>query len=369
MVLKNIVDIYNECYKHINEIEKLESKLNQIIDIFNSTFSNFCKKTVVLNGGFSSDHSSNMSTNLNTARHQIEYLLTNLFVDIFEISQVLTKFESYKQLNCDNSFIYIDDFINKTKKLTRQINCYFESKDLSGKSNVFFNTYICINEYLLSINNFKNAIKLVNGIYDSTSYDRSFLLKDDSYSIIEIQYFSKELKFSDMSEIMESTESLYNKLCEIFGISLTQYKLKPIKIESGSIYESLAGNASIIAIMEILFKNLKNPTSEFTKFIYRNHTDEGLHKNACEFFKNDLELFECAEKFGLKIPKEIAEENLAQISKHTNNFLNKGKFKVNGNEIISEDPEQLKIAPTSQIECNSLNVNESDINSSDDDIN
>lgn len=368
MVLKNIIDVYNLCAENLDDIERLEDNLKNILQDYNNMFSSFCLRTLPLNGGVDTNYGSDTSSKFNAQRKAIEHKLTTLILDISIISKVLIKFESYK-ISIDsknNIYIVIDNFISSTNNLIVQIYDFFKEVTLKSKAPKFYNLYLTINEYLITISNFKHTIKLLNNIYNSVSYNTSDLLKDDSYSILEIQYFRKELEFSDMAEIMDNTEKLYNKLCEIFGISLTQYKLKPIKIESGSMFEALAGNASVIAFMEFLFKHLKNPGSKLAKFIYKNYTTEGIHKNVSELFKEDLELFAAAKELGLEIPKDIAEENLAQITKHTTKLLDKGKFTINGNEIISEDPEQLRISATPQIEDSSSNVNESDISTNDD---
>lgn len=67
---------------------------------------------------------------------------------------------------------------------------------------------------------------------------------------------------------LTALNTVYDELCHLVNVSLTEYPIKIIKIESGSFWTDLLGYPKIIALMESLIKNA-------ISYIYRNFTTEG----------------------------------------------------------------------------------------------
>ena len=72
----------------------------------------------------------------------------------------------------------------------------------------------------------------------------------------------------DFARRLQALQSLYSELCMLFSVSESQHPLRISKIESGSLWARLIGDASVIALMIAFVKG-------GASWIYRNYTTEG----------------------------------------------------------------------------------------------
>lgn len=339
MVYNNIVENYNSCLMKISKNNDFKEMLQSVVNIFEDNFNYYSTQSCPRSGSYNTDYANNVCVNFNDTRVKIENLLTTTFHQILEIGITLGELKNIQQ---DNEVMItsksLESLINNTDNLVNMISDYFKVPNLVDKSQKYFNLYMSLKSYINELDNFTNICTLLNDINQYTS-QHTDLMNKENYSTIKIQYYREDIELYEMSNIICATEGLYYKLCEIFEISLTQYKLQPIKIESGSLFEWLTGHKDILELFERILQLLAAPTSKFMNYIYKNYTDKGKNEKFHDIVKSDLDLIACAKEVGLEISDEskyIVDENIAQVLKHSQSLLSKGQVDVNGKNIVPE---------------------------------
>jgi hypothetical protein len=81
-------------------------------------------------------------------------------------------------------------------------------------------------------------------------------------------YMPATLTFEEFIERLKSINTIYEELCQIFGIPIGEQPLRIGKVESGSLWTCVFGNMKVI---EFMIETLKGGA----KYIQRNYTNEG----------------------------------------------------------------------------------------------
>ena len=130
----------------------------------------------------------------------------------------------------------------------------------------------------------------------------------DDKSVFLIRFHKEDIATKEIAMYIETIDSIYERICALFDISTQDYKMQPIKLESGSWLEKLIGHEKVIEFLsDLLNKSIS--------FIYRNYTREGKIKgeeNKINLLKQGIELTEFCEKYGIdtKNAKDTLEANL-----------------------------------------------------------
>jgi hypothetical protein len=67
---------------------------------------------------------------------------------------------------------------------------------------------------------------------------------------------------------LDALDKIYNELCRLFDVSTSQYPVRVIKVESGSLWTKIFGERQIIKLMTDLIRS-------GVQFLHRNYTEEG----------------------------------------------------------------------------------------------
>jgi hypothetical protein len=92
----------------------------------------------------------------------------------------------------------------------------------------------------------------------------------ENESILSI-YIQPNNNLETIAAKLDAINSIYTELCQLLNVSTTEYPLKVIMIESGSLWVKLFGESKIIGLVTDFLR-------EGGKYIYYNHTKDGRNE-------------------------------------------------------------------------------------------
>lgn len=317
MIFKEVVKDYQNVYEGIQELSFFESNLKNIVFEYNECHKKLIIKTLQ-NTNSSITHSSDMINTLNKSVYNIKNLI--ILLPLYRVGKILSRIESIS-VNAKNKSISddLDLFINETESLINDIEKFTDMAISTIDGNKLYALFIKIENYLAHLDTLKSKCILLGNI--EKSIENNYVYDDADISTISFHYYNQDIELEEMVKIMQAISKLYYKLCEICEISLTQYKLEPIKIESGSFFEFLKGNKKIFKLMDNIIQ-----------FCYRNYTKEGNDKRNTEHVMANIDLVAYAKKCDLAISEDserLVDENIQQVLNHTKVLIESGPLKIN----------------------------------------
>lgn len=318
MIFKEVSKLYNMSNYEVQELKGFIYQLKKITDLYDKLY-NFTFIDTSRYSSYSTQHSSDLMNMVNTTMKDIKYYLSTL--NMFVVGRIITSMKhNLIELSNNDISSYINRFLNKTEDLVDYIYKFLDSSDSKNNSINAHNIYKFIIDYVFEYENFINVCILLNNI--ETSLDNSYDdFSDEDISTLSLHYYNVHVEIDQMINIMGSVNELYSKLCDICDISDREFKLQPIKIESGSFFEYIKGNKKIFKLMERLMK-----------FVYYNFTKEGNDKRNNNHVMSNIDLIDHAKECGITLSEEsekLVNENIQQVLKHTKVLINSGPLKIN----------------------------------------
>jgi hypothetical protein len=80
--------------------------------------------------------------------------------------------------------------------------------------------------------------------------------------------FDADLIVSNIAQRLDALDKIYRELCALFRVSVSEYPLKILKIESGSLLLRIAGFKAVVRF-------LVSAIEQISAFVHRNYTSEG----------------------------------------------------------------------------------------------
>lgn len=142
-------------------------------------------------------------------------------------------------------------------------------------------------------------------------------------------FMSYATGYDDVVTKLLALGEIHTELCNLLGVSTSETKLEIRKIESGSLWISVLGNALIIGFIISLIKSA-------ISFIHRNYTREGriaFIPRELEAADNVLQFTKMAQEAGLDVTasKENVQKALFNISSKLNDLVaDQPSLEVNG---------------------------------------
>ncbi|VEP11800.1 conserved hypothetical protein [Hyella patelloides LEGE 07179] len=118
---------------------------------------------------------------------------------------------------------------------------------------------------------------------------------------------------------LQYIKNLYSELCYLFQVSDNEYPLKIVKMESGSLFAKVFGEAKVIKTLSIWIENT-------VSYFHRNYTNEGQIKSIThklEVIENLLETTKKLEEAGIDTTKnkEALQKSSLIIARELNLLL------------------------------------------------
>lgn len=292
MIFKDVVNYYNELAEENKYLLEFRNEILSVKNKYNQAYT-YILNTIVSGQINAGNMPSIVNQDLNIVNNiQVEARKVNLM----KIGKVISKIDQFGNFEDSKS---INNLISSVEDCS---NCIFH----------FSNTLvISMAEITDLIRSIDTAIKEIDDIF----YKKDFLNNINSAiesnecvyeesATLAIRMYRSQIELSEMANYMTVINNIYERTCTIFNVSPSEYKLIPIKIESGSWYEKLLGNSKVVGfVIELLNRCIS--------YIYRNYTAEGKlgnQENKIETLMKEIKLIDLCEEHG--IDTETAKQEL-----------------------------------------------------------
>lgn len=339
MIFKNFNDFYSDILKEIDKITYFENELCSITDLYDDFTTSFLD--LLNEGELQSSNNSNtiFQSNINTRFNSLcsEFRKYNTEIDFFKLGSLSNEIISnIKKIDLICNINIINWFIDQLSLLPGIIHSYL-CYNYNGMSEYEYIKLIVskIKDFQNSINEIRSNADLINFISEKTQNNISYT-DDQDLGNLELYFQKEEISFKGNLSIMSTINELYEDLCNIFNVSLTEYELKILKIESGTLFLNLEGHEQIIELIKTVLTFLGG--LYFTKYTKQGRFDTDL-KNTM----NLLELTKMAEEIGLTVDntdKENLQSMLAKVVSSGKKIVTSGKLSIDGSTIGSDDTTQ-----------------------------
>jgi hypothetical protein len=225
------------------------------------------------------------------------------------------------------TLIMLDKLVDDLQELSHS-----EGHDLETFSSIKIKIQNFYQLYEGSINNYTwpQTLKLLTAakdLYDSISVYRDFVyfIKEDLEPAIDVPqgnkvasfFFQSTTEYEEFLNKLLALDRLYSELCLLANVSKSQYPLRVIKIESGSLRIKLFGESKVIKLLTSLIESAAG-------FFYRNFTNEGKIKSiprGVEAIESVLALTKKLEAEGIDV--SASKDNLQKAAVIMSAQLNK----------------------------------------------
>lgn len=295
--------------------------------------------TPILLKSYVANNSNYYNDIYNSNNKQIEVLM-NLVKneDLFTLGAVSNQIDSAFP-NFINSLV-----INKLKMSLStygySMNNFIRALRNDGFSVAFTKLINSANEFVSS---YEYCISLFNELLCyKEQLETNWGSPTDDKNSFTLRIYRESLTLSEMTLYNESVEKMYSILCRSLEVTETEYPLLPVKLESGSWYAKLKGNATVITLLINLLG-----------FVYQIHSENFSQiadtRNQVEqanLIKSKLEVVKLADDIGIKLTdsgkKSLEEELTAFLQASLTLTKQNTEIELNGSTIELVDRDELR---------------------------
>lgn len=151
---------------------------------------------------------------------------------------------------------------------------------------------------------------------------------------------SSQMNLSEFASKLHSIELIYNELCSLMNVSTAEFPIQIIKIESGSLWANVLGNATVIGVVTSII-------TTWATFAYENYTTDGeisaMPKKA-EAIASLLDLSNKLKDQGIEVDdlNDNINKSSVALAKRLNTLIsNQAEITINANK-LSVGNEKLK---------------------------
>ena len=189
-----------------------------------------------------------------------------------QVGQIVGKIKTKRPAKI---LIMLDNLVDNLQELSSS-----QGRDLETFSSIKIKIQNFYQVYEESINNYTwpQTLKLFSAakdLYDSILSYRDFVafIKEDLESAVDVPqdnkiasfFFQFTTEYEEFLNKLLALDRLYSELCLLANVSKSQYPLRVIKIESGSLWIKLFGESKVITLLTSLIESAAG-------FFYRNFT-------------------------------------------------------------------------------------------------
>lgn len=297
MTSYELLDFYEEI---LNEMKKLNAYTEELSTLNSqiNTHSNDILNLIYTNGVRPGD--SNFVGGLDSSRSAVINSVQDFSVNKFDIlgnyqklirvkdnvNTILSKYSIQLTEEKDR----IINILDKFDDVTATINEFLRKRENSIIVQLVTKIYTVVSEYNGFINCYENIkyfmLRTENKIQEK-----------ENEKTLKLHFYDEHINPKYFVTNIEAIYDSYEIMCQIFNISSSEYELKVLKIESGSLLGKFIGSDAAIDALAFLIKKV-------TELIFNKFTFEGKilrHKKVLELLKEDAEVVEKYKELGYEI--------------------------------------------------------------------
>lgn len=320
MVFNDMMIYYNEVNENLNNFKEFNDQIINIKRLYNLSNTNFIVAISKAQINASNFNNSIQAVNKNLTDIQIE----SRKINPMKLGRKISALELMKT-KYNNENLEVDCLI---KLLFECSDALFDLSNgaVIDRGSQIIKLVTSIDEVLMKIKSLHNIFSCLTNINKDIQNNNIYA----DAGILSIRLYRENITTKEFGIYMGAINDIYDRVCSTLDISSSDYALRPVKIESGSLYEKIFGHPTAIKFMQDLLERA-------IAFVYRNFSREGklnASSNNIDKLKEELELIDLCEKHGIKTDtaKKVMEENLNLICKDVLSLTEQNsKISINDN--------------------------------------
>lgn len=334
MTSYELLDFYEKVLNKMKELDEYTSELSKLIIDLNQ------HKDQMLNTIYGDGVNSNsnvLQSNINERNAVINSMQRfALNFDVLKNEKKLIRVKDKIEDILNSSSISLEEEKNKIinlldeyDKVTSIIYEYVRTRNNSIIVELLNKVTSIVNAYDKFIQSYKNI--------------KEFMLKTENKAEVKeteklliLHFYDEHIEIEDYISNFKSINESYGIMCEIFHISSNDYKLRVLKIESGSLFEKFLGAEAAIEALSFLIKKI-------TEWVFSKFTFEGQvlrHKQILDLITQDLEIRAKYKELGFEIGldnEEIVKRHYQVVKSIAKLIGRTTKVKIDDKEFSLED--------------------------------
>lgn len=300
MTSYELLDFYNEILQQMQSLNAYTNELSKLLDEVSIKQNNLL--STIYQDSFSNINNSNAIASLNdlkSKRNSVIAVIQNFAMnfDVLgnyqrlldsrkSIEDIFKKYEFGLKEEKDKILSLLSEYNSVTKIIFE----YIKTKSNSIIVELLNKITLIVNKY----NDFISTYQNINNFMSKT--ENEIEIKENE-KIFEIQFYDEQINPEYFTESIQAVRDSYEIMCQISNVSTTEHKLKVVKIESGSLFIKVIGDALSLGVLEYLMKKIINLI--FNKFTFEGQVLRS--KQILDLIKEDTEVASKYKELGLNI--------------------------------------------------------------------
>lgn len=295
------------------------SEFWELVTALSSLYDEAHNNFILFAANFNKESGKAAASNSYAQLEQVQNAIRNtslgtIFRQKEQIKRILENYKSFDEYECEQIIELLDNFERLYESCLKKFNAS-NAANLSAIATQLLGKF--------------NALeKLLNFLTKHTN--KSIVKRNNEEELLlSLPYVEN---YDEIISKLINLDKLYSELCLLNNISVSEYPIKVVKIETGSLLIYIIGNAIIIGFIIWILK-------EVIRFIYRNYTNEGKISaipRQLESVDAILQFTNKLEEHGIDTTKNKEQLQLvtARITDNLNNLvLDQPKISINGEEL------------------------------------
>ncbi|MPQ32425.1 hypothetical protein E4V42_13385 [Clostridium estertheticum] len=343
MIFNDIVDENNEKEVALHELDEIIVGFRKAITLHYS----WCDSTFnqLYIGGLSAQSAANISA----ATQNMGSSFRDLLIDI-DFSSLKMVLKDLKTLEKDS--LLTEDFATQIMDGYKIIHAFQGIKE----KQLFAREYIKVVQSIIKIlheyDKIIDSVRHINSINQTLSHGYD----SNSEEILSLRFLDENYEITEVAETFKNLDNIYEKLCLVAGLSVSEQPLKFVRLESGSLAILAKGFGVILKVID-----------KFINYIFdyqtKNCTLQGKKNNMAEsidIIQKEFDLTKEFQESGFDMEEElkIERETFGFIIKETNTLLTAHPdIKINGKTLSRSQENKKLIANQFYFKANEVTEN------------
>ncbi|SHJ53971.1 hypothetical protein [Paramaledivibacter caminithermalis] len=334
MTSYQLLEFYEQLFSKLYNLEKSIRDIKLLIDKI-TPYENELLQLIYTHGvnSINNDIKNSMNKSRNNIVNYVNEFMKKF--DLLENHKIFTSTEiEINNYISDNSELFRTE-IESIENLFNHLSSVYENllKYSISKNN---SNLVLLIENMKSVHNaYVNILDSYRAINDYIEKTEAKIDEIKGYKTLELQFYNEADSIYDYINYLAPMNECYEKICNLFNVSPTQYPLKVIKVESGSWFQKLFGAEKVMEALAYLI-------TKVVDYVYYTFTKEGQiasQKQLFDLLLTDAQLISKYKDLGFDIDideEEVKKTHFMAIKSVQKMICKTSKLKVNG-DIFSID--------------------------------
>lgn len=333
MTSYELLDFYEEILSEMQNLSTYTDELSKMVD--DITVRQDSLLNLIYPDTFDMGNGTILA-NLNSRKSEVinkiqQFAMTFNFLENHEKlikskHSIKTIFEKY-QFGLEEEKNKITNFFSEYENVSTTIYQYVRTRNKSLIVELLNKVSSIVNEYYKFISSYESVRYFVSKTENKVEVN-------ENEKSLKLHFYDEQLDPKYFALNIDSINKSYEIMCQILKISSSEYPLKVVKIESGSLLAMFLGSEDVVDALAFMIKKT-------TELLFNKYTFEGKvlrQKQLFDLLKEELEVIAKYKELGIDISndEDIIKYNY-QLVKSIGNLVGQTtKVKINDEELSLE---------------------------------